>query len=552
MTPSAGRPRRLAGAGLLLAGAAALFLIRLGDRGVVSEEMRWAEVAREMRATGDYFHPTINGHTYYDKPLGSYWLILAAARLTGSVDETTARLPAAVAGLAGVALAMLLGRRLYDSRVGLAAGAILATSFSYAFYARRATADLETTTGVLAAVALFARRRDGPPGPWVIGLWLIMAATSLTKGLLGFALPVAVFVTYGTWTALARGDRVLRASLYGNQWLFNRWSLIALPLAAGLFALPFLVSIGLTGQSDGLAMLWRENVRRFFAPHNHTGPPYLYVGVIVVIAAPWSAFLPAALIPPRSADDGDRLARAYFWAVFAFFTASASRRSYYLLPVLPAAALLVATMLTRPASGLRPKAIVARTIGWVIFALTLAAAGLVLIPSTCLPAPYDKLPNLPARGLFAAIWLIALGAMAWAARRPVSRLLPTGIVVAFAGSVYAFWLVYPAADGYRTLRPFAAQVRAYTDAAPGLLALFHAGDVVYDLARVAPEYDSAADLADALRAGRVRWVLGRRRYLAGTFLPARPVLEEPVRPWEGDNQTGDKLVLLEADAAIQR
>ena len=88
----------------VLAGAAVLFLVQLGSRGVVSEEMRWGEVAREMRASGDYFHPTINGRTYYDKPLGSYWLIVAASYLTGGVNETAARLPAAVAGWVGVLL----------------------------------------------------------------------------------------------------------------------------------------------------------------------------------------------------------------------------------------------------------------------------------------------------------------------------------------------------------------------------------------------------------------------------------------------------------------
>ena len=64
---------------LILLASALLFLTRLGDRAVVSEEVRWAEVAREMHISGDYFHPTINGQLYYDKPVGSYWLILLAA-----------------------------------------------------------------------------------------------------------------------------------------------------------------------------------------------------------------------------------------------------------------------------------------------------------------------------------------------------------------------------------------------------------------------------------------------------------------------------------------
>ena len=131
-----------------------------------------------------------------------------------------------------------------------------------------------------------------------------------------------------------------------NRWLFNRWTLVAAPLGIAVYLLPFVLAAERTGSRIALEMVWRENVRRFVAPHNHVGPVYLYLGVILVLAAPWSAFLPAALVPPRPVSRGDRLARAYFWAVFVFFTASASRRSYYLLPVLPAAALLIGRVLT--------------------------------------------------------------------------------------------------------------------------------------------------------------------------------------------------------------
>src|SRR5207237_6523819 len=100
---SLAEPRRWSPAAVaVLAASAVLFFARLGDRGVVSEELRWAEVAREMRLTGDYLRPTVNGRTYYDKPLGTYWLIVAASHLTGGVDEAAARLPAAAAGWLGV------------------------------------------------------------------------------------------------------------------------------------------------------------------------------------------------------------------------------------------------------------------------------------------------------------------------------------------------------------------------------------------------------------------------------------------------------------------
>jgi 4-amino-4-deoxy-L-arabinose transferase-like glycosyltransferase len=186
---------RLAGYGAL-ALTALLFLARLGVRALWASEFRWGEIAREMLLTHDYFWPTLNGHVYYDKPLGSYWLVIAATWLTGGMNEAAARLPSAFAGLLAVGLLILLGRRLYDLRTAVIAAIILATSFSFVFFSRHADADVETITGELAALLLFWRNQDRAPGWWLAGLWSLMALTSLTKGLLGFVLPTMIIGVY--------------------------------------------------------------------------------------------------------------------------------------------------------------------------------------------------------------------------------------------------------------------------------------------------------------------------------------------------------------------
>src|SRR5260370_28652592 len=99
------------------------------------------------------------------------------APFTGGLNEAAARLPCAIAGLAAVIILMLWVRRLYDdARTAVVAGFILATSFSFVFFSRHASADVETVTGELAALALFLRNEDRPVGWWVVGIWLIMAA----------------------------------------------------------------------------------------------------------------------------------------------------------------------------------------------------------------------------------------------------------------------------------------------------------------------------------------------------------------------------------------
>jgi 4-amino-4-deoxy-L-arabinose transferase-like glycosyltransferase len=524
-------------AAAILLAAAGIFFLRLGESGVVSEELRWAQIAREMRASGDYFHPTINGQPYFDKPLGSYWLIVLASYLTGGVDETAARLPAAVAGLIGVALTMSLGRRLVDTRTGLLAGAIAATSFGFVFYARRASADAETVAGVLAAVWLYERRTR--PGPWIVSLWTIMAATSLTKGLLGFALPTVVFAVHSAWTGFER--RGWRGLVAGQTWLLNGWSLIAIPWAIGLFLTPFVISIDRSGSTAGLDLLMRENIRRFFTPHNHTGPAWLYIGATAAILAPWSVFLPSALAPSRRGRPSDRLMLAYFWAIFAFFTLSASRRNYYILPIVPAAAILIARALVDiDPLPLRRRL---RTLGTWIFAVCVFGAGtLALSPADVLPPPWDRLPPLPGRELFLFAWTVGAGWLVWSVLR--RRFIRPTIAVAFAGIAFVFLVAMPNYQSLRTRPAFAAQIRDTVGDDP--LALFHARDAVFDLniPQPIPEYRDAERLTNDLRTESVKWIIARRRYLRNVDLPAEIVLEEPSHPWERDDQTGDKLMLL--------
>lgn len=530
--------------------SALLFGVRLGDREIVSEELRFAEVAREMTLTGDYLHPTLNGKSYYDKPLGSYWLIVVASHFTGGVNETAARFPAAIAGWLGVVCVMLLGRKLYDARTALWAGAILATCFSFAFYSRRATADIETVTGTLAAVTLFAHCRERKSLAWVVGLWFIMGLTSLTKGLLGFALPIAVLGTFEIWstaTELRTARGIVSRYWTHNRWFFNSWTLFAVPLGVGVFLVPYVLSGWQSGLEDGLALVYRENVKRFFQPHNHTGPITTYVPVLFVLAAPWGLLLPASLWPRRDSTDADRLVKAFFWGLFLFFTLSASRRSYYLLPILPAVALLVARLMTTPMESLRPMSRRLLNLGYLIVALGVSLSGVLLLaPADFLPPPNDQLPPLPARLYFAIGWLFSVIMVITAIVRPRFRAYGT-LAVTMAGLSFALLVVLPATDDYRSRRSFVAGVNSAVSAEPDTLALYHARDLLFQLARPVPlhDFELAEEFHRATASGQVHWVIVRRRYLPQLSATTTAlILEEGTYPWEGPDQLGDKMLLL--------
>lgn len=557
MTDVASRPRRWQWlAGLVLVGAATLYFARLGDRALWSEEVRWAEIPREMARTGDWFWPTINAHSYYDKPLGSYWLVLAATPLAGGVNELAARLPSAVAGVLAVGLVILLARRFgAGGRVASLAGAVLATSYGFVFFARTASADAETVAGVLAALWV----GTGTDSRWsagrALGFWLVMAVTSLTKGLLGFAVPMLVMGCYHTFAHPPdRGPGGwVRAAVGRNAWLLNRWTLPAAPLAAAVYLVPFAVSASQTGSDEGLGMVWRENVRRFFDAHNHRGPVYLYAYVIFGLLAPWSALLPAALLRAyQCRDRGDRFALAFFGAVFVFFTLSSSRRSYYLLPILPPAAVLVARVILAETGELGAWARRLRAGGYAVTAAGAGVAGLAaFLPASAIGPGWAEFPGLPKPGLFLAGWLVVAAAAGLALTRfTPGRVALSLAAIAIWGMGYGYLAALPELEPYRTTRPFLELVRGKTADQPAAVALYRARDVVWylDPGATLPECGSPEELAGRLEAGSSRWGLLKTADLPRVGGRVCVVLREEHHPWEGADAAGKKLVLVERPA----
>jgi 4-amino-4-deoxy-L-arabinose transferase-like glycosyltransferase len=550
----------------VIALAAILFFARLGARALWASEFRWGEIAREMIVTHNYFWPTINGKVYYDKPLGSYWLVVAATWLTGSMNETAARIPSAIAGLLAVVLVIVIARRLYDLRTGVIAAFILATSFSFVFYSRLACADVETIAGELAAIALFLRHENATRYRWVIALWLIMALTSLTKGLLGFVLPLIVLGSYSCfadgWNALT--TNVLRGSIAArikwlvdrNRWLFNWWTILAIAIAGLIYYAPFSVSHAESGSDRGLYMVYRENVERFFKPFDHRGPIYLYLFVIFELMAPWSAFLPAALVQmhARRRFDldrarSDRFVLVFFWSTLIFFTLSGSRRNYYVLPILPAAAMLVSRILTESRETITEWSQRLVTIGYLVVAAIVVISALAFIPPHwILPAPWNQLPDAPALPMLAIYWISSIVAIGWALRGLSSTRIVLSIgIVAYLFMIYFFVFAMPAGDAWRDEKPFALQVRSLIADQTSELAFFtNEGPTFYlDLPKPVPEYGRVADLSAAVASGKVRWIVVRRRDIQRLKLPVVVEVSETVYPWDSEDHKLNRMVLVE-------
>src|SRR3989475_1691427 len=156
--------RRLA---LLLAAGFVLSFWRLGSHDLwPPDEPRFALVAKEMWARGDYSVLSLNNHLYTDKPPLFFWAINVFGRLLGGIDERAARLPSAVSTLLAILLIERLGARLYDRKTGLIAALVFATSLQILERGRWASIDMTLNLFVLSAIVLLwlGRSRRGREG----------------------------------------------------------------------------------------------------------------------------------------------------------------------------------------------------------------------------------------------------------------------------------------------------------------------------------------------------------------------------------------------------
>ena len=367
--------------------AAVLLLFDLGTGGIFNSEGRWFAVAQEMLKNGDYLHPTINGQAYFDKPLVSYWLICLFSLFTGGVNGWSARLPSALAGLLALFCTVRIARQLFGERAALWSGWVLTTVYSFSFWGRSAEADMEQVAAVMGALAVYFTVREKPRVWGYVLFWSICAVGAQTKGLGAIILPAGV----------AGVDMLLDRSLLKHL----RWrSFVGLFAGCVIYALPFVLEACSRGEysASGIELVFRENIVRVVNPWDHNKDPWwIYFIYLPRLLLPWTPFFVLALVHyVIRGCRKEKLPRELLWLllsialIFVLFSASRSRRVYYILPAVPFCAMLAGVYLSGAPCGWTGKvsAFLQRFGVWVLAGLcVLALAG----PAGLLPAVRDRI-----------------------------------------------------------------------------------------------------------------------------------------------------------------
>jgi 4-amino-4-deoxy-L-arabinose transferase-like glycosyltransferase len=323
---------------LLLSAVSAAWMF--SEEAMGNHECFVSVTAREMLASGDWVWPTFNGQPRLIKTPLSYWLVAGLAKITGRVDEFTARLPSVIFAVLSVVAILYFVNQWLSFRVAVLSASVWATSLGYIRYSHNARPEMALTFFILLCFLSFysavtAKGRDKHV-VYMLIFWISFAFANLAKG--PVPLPL-VLIPLFFYVAIFR------------QWrrLFNWVSVIGCIIFLAI-VLPWPLAIAHKLNWD--LRLWKkEFVDRFLGEYRPGSKPFFYYSFIMFqFIIPWVAFLPMALASPfYRVWNKKRPVMQFLWLWFVmgivFLTISGGKRQHYIIPLMPAMAILIGILI---------------------------------------------------------------------------------------------------------------------------------------------------------------------------------------------------------------
>ena len=359
---------------LLFAIIIAFYLYGLGKLPLLGpDEPRYAQVAREMFVTGDLITPTLGHHTWFEKPALLYWMIAGSFKVFG-VNEWAARFGPALCGLLTIAAVWFVGREIdREEPRGFAFWSVVVTGscLGLIVFSRAASFDVVITMTTTWALALFLLHELRSRRRFLAGFYVFVGLSLLAKGLVGIVIPFGVVGLYYVLKRKWPSRSVILSLFWG------------MPLALVVSAIWYGPVIARHGWTFIDEFFIQHHFARYVSnKYHHPQPIYFYPAIILMLALPWTPYLIAALAKVRSwkwrGDDGLSIVRVFSFAwlllPIVFFSFSGSKLPGYVLPAIPAIALLVSDRLTRIFNPRWPLIIAGATVVLVGIVLNVGAA----------------------------------------------------------------------------------------------------------------------------------------------------------------------------------
>ena len=387
------------------------------------DETRYLSVAWEMWLRGDFLVPFKNGEPYSHKPPLLFWLIHAGWWVAG-VSDWWPRLISPLLALAGTWMTWRLARRLWPASTETAhlAPLVLLSSLLWLLYAQALFFDvLIAICALVGLTAVVEAALTGRRGWWVVfGLGVGLGVLAKGPAILVHLLPAALLAPW--WLRHARRPFTW-SGWYGG---------VGLGLLLGVaIALAWAIPAGLSGGEEYRnAIFWGQTADRMVQSFAHRRPAWWYLAALPLFLFPWLLW-PRLLgqlgrtLRTEWRDLGLRFALVWFLGGLIIFSAISGKQPHYLLPELPAAALLLGHALARHPARSRPwlpaLALIALGLGMSYVALALgdtkgtlgviaglpawSGVGFVVAGLLALSKPGHP-PRMAWAGLLALAWLL--------------------------------------------------------------------------------------------------------------------------------------------------
>lgn len=286
------------------------------------DEGWYAQVTREMVASGDYLVPTYLGEPWLGKPPLLYWLAAPIFSVAGR-SEWALRLVPVMSMVVAVQLLATLAARLFHRGIGMTAALVFMTAALPAVVGRLFITDGLLLMFVMGAVLALERLSRG--GKLHVGfvLGICVGLGILTKGP-----PILLYIAgFGGALLIARSQR--RWALGPPVWLAAIVTMIVV--------LPWYLAVAARAAETLWSQLFvYEFLARFTAPaHGHVGPPGYYAVVSLAGWLPWTPLIPGALFAAWQQRKQDRnLALCFWWFALPWivFELVPGKLPHYVLP----------------------------------------------------------------------------------------------------------------------------------------------------------------------------------------------------------------------------
>jgi len=408
--------------------ASIIFLVGLGRRHLWDGQTREAGIMAEMARSKDYVVPRLNGQPFLEKPPLYYWIASPVLRLLGE-NTYSAKIPSALAAIGGVILVFILGRKMgFSPSTAFLSAWVLATSAEYWSLGRQCMIDMTLCLFITGAMLCFFQASRPETGGilWRAGFVLSLACAVLTKGLIGLAIPLSALTVW---------------LLVKKEFSLRTWFLLVFGVVLSLVPVAFWIYLlcrQLGGNMVYEAML-ANNFGRFTGSYaEHVGPFYFYLVKFPPQLFPWLLFLPMAFIfhwreiRRRGKESPSLFALVWFVVPFLLLCIAAGKRTVYLLPLYPAAALFVGQAVGAALEGRGNSTSWFRIpVGILVWTVILAPLGFICM-YVYFKQPFSGWLLLCVLGLCMGIW----------AQRRLSRENLKGFLVVLAPALLAVYLAF--------------------------------------------------------------------------------------------------------------